>query len=65
MCAKVEKDYENFVSENSGMHHIKVDCDAHPKVKRYFDTRVEPSFLILVNGGEVQRMIGYNFIKIS
>ena len=65
MCAKIEKDYENFVSENQGLHHIRVDCDKHPKVKRYFDAQVEPQFLLLVNGAEMKRMIGYNFHRIS
>jgi len=34
-------------------------------VKRYFDARVEPQFLVLVNGGEMTRVTGYNFEKLG
>ena len=42
MCAKIEKDYEELVKTNSSFHHIRVDTDATPKLKFYFDARVEP-----------------------
>jgi hypothetical protein len=44
---------------------MRVDCDAAPTVKRYFDCRVEPQFLMLFHGGEMCRQIGYNFDRIS
>ena len=65
MCAKIEKDYEQLVKANSAFHHIRVDTDVTPKLKFYFDARVEPQFLFLINGGEIHRMIGYNFAKID
>ena len=34
-------------------------------MKQFFDARVEPQFLILINGSELRRIIGYNFLKIS
>ena len=64
-CAEIEQDYLNMVSKNSAYTHIRVDCDKHFHLKRYFDARVEPSFLFLVNGGEIHRQIGYNFEKID
>ena len=30
----------------------------------YFDARVEPQFLILINGGELRRTIGFNFERL-
>ena len=33
-------------------------------VKNYFDARVEPQFLILLNGGELRRMVGFNFNRL-
>lgn len=30
----------------------------------YFDARVEPQFLILLNGGELRRIIGFNFERL-
>lgn len=42
-----------------------MDCDATPLVKFYFDARVEPQFLILLKGGELKRMTGYNFVKLQ
>ena len=42
VCKKIEKDYENLTAEYSMFHHIRVDCDATPKLKRYFDARCEP-----------------------
>ena len=65
MCAKIEKDYENLTKTQNAFTHIKVDCDKTPFVKKYFDARVEPQFLFLINGGEVARMVGYNFEKLE
>lgn len=48
-------DYENFCSKNGGWYHVMVDTDACPQVKMYFDSRVEPQFLFLLNGMEVKR----------
>lgn len=38
----IEKDYENTTNEFKQFTHIRVDCDATPMVKEYFDARVEP-----------------------
>ena len=65
VCAKIEKDYEALVKANAGYHHIRIDTDKAPKLKFYFDARVEPQFLFLINGGEAHRMVGYNFEKIG
>ena len=65
ICSKIQRDYENLTAERSEFTHIKVDCDATPQVKKYFDARVEPQFVFLINGAEVARMIGYNFDKID
>ena len=61
ICEKIDQDYDNFTSNNAGFTHIKVDCDATPKVKLFFDARVEPQFLFLLNGAEVKRQVGFNF----
>ena len=42
-----------------------MDCDAYPKVQKYFDARVQPSFLALINGGEIARINHYNFEKLG
>ena len=42
MCAKIERDYDNLTQNCAEFKHIKVDCDATPWVKKYFDARVEP-----------------------
>ena len=42
-----------------------MDCDSTPTVKFYFDARVEPQFLVLLNGGELRRVVGYNFVKLQ
>ena len=65
MYAKIENDYDALVKEHSGYHHIRVDTDKAPKLKFYFDARVEPQFLFLINGGEAHRMVGYNFEKVG
>ena len=65
MCAKIEQDYENFVNATGEFTHIKVDCDETPLVKKYFDARVEPQFLFLIKGCEVERIVGYNFGKLE
>lgn len=61
----IEKDYENLTREFSKYTHIRVDCDAVPQLKNYFDARVEPQFLILLNGAELKRIVGFNFEKIA
>ncbi len=33
-------------------------------MKLYFDARVEPQFLILLNGAELKRVIGFNFERL-
>ena len=65
VCAKIERDYEALTTQYPEFHHIRVDTDATPKLKFYFDARVEPQFLWLINGGEVHRQIGYNFGSIG
>ena len=40
---------------------MKVDCDATPHVKFYFDARIEPQFVLLLNGAEIKRQVGFNF----
>ena len=61
ICAAIDKDYDAFTANNSNFHHVKVDCDATPKVKFFFDARVEPQFIMLLNGAEIKRQIGFNF----
>lgn len=61
ICEKIEKDYDKFCAENSQFTHVKVDCDATPQVKFFFDARVEPQFLLLLNGAEARRQVGFNF----
>ena len=61
MCTHIEKDYDNFCNENAGWYHIKVDTDAQPHLKMYFDARYEPQFLFLLNGMEMKRQTGFNF----
>ena len=61
---KIEKDYEETTKLFKNFEHIRVDCDKTPMVKFYFDARVEPQFLILLNGGELRRVVGFNFEKL-
>ena len=61
---KIEKDYELTTSQFKNFDHIRVDCDRTPLVKQYFDARVEPQFLILLNGGELRRCVGFNFERL-
>ena len=65
VCEKIERDYENLTGSCAEFKHIKVDCDATPWIKKYFDARVEPQFLYLINGNEVARKVGYNFEQIE
>ena len=60
----IEKDYERTTRLFKQFEHIKVDCDRAPLVKQYFDARVEPQFLILVKGGELRRVVGFNFERL-
>ena len=42
ICQQINEDYDRFTANNSTFTHIKVDSDATPKVKFFFDARVEP-----------------------
>ena len=64
ICKKIEKDYDNACAAYSNFTHFKIDCDKTPRLKKYFDARVEPQFLILIKGGELARMVGFNFDKL-
>ena len=64
-CSLIERDYVNLTRDYPDFHHIRVDCDEHPKLARYFDVRLQPSFLALVKGGEIARINHYNFEKIG
>ena len=48
-------DYFKFAAEFSQATHFMVDCDACPELKFYFDCRVEPQFLFLLNGSLMKR----------
>ena len=61
ICEKIDKDYDNFCNDNAGWYHMKVDCDATPHLKMYFDARYEPQFVLLLNGTEIKRQVGFNF----
>ena len=61
ICKKIEQDYDNFTSNNANFLHVKVDCDMTPKVKFFFDARYEPMFIMLLNGAEIKRQVGFNF----
>ncbi|CDW86495.1 UNKNOWN [Stylonychia lemnae] len=61
---KIEKDYERTTGLYKQFDHIRVDCDRTPPVKFYFDARVEPQFLILLNGAELRRVVGFNFERL-
>ena len=61
ICEKIDYDYDKFCDNNSSFVHVKVDCDATPKLKLFFDARIEPQFLFLLNGQEIKRQIGFNF----
>ena len=65
MCAKIEADYERTCRDYPQFNHIRIDCDKHPKIKLYFDARVEPQFIVLVNGGEIYRQVGFHFEKLT
>ena len=62
---KIEGDYANLTKDFKNFEHFRVDCDKTPLIKQYFDARIEPQFLILLNGGELRRTIGFNFVKIA
>ena len=64
ICKEIEKDYLNAVKAFPNVTHLMVDCDKAPRIKKYFDARVEPQFLILLNGGELSRIVGFNFDKV-
>lgn len=60
----IEKDYDNLTKTFNHFTHVKVDCDQVPQLKRFFDCRVEPAFTILINGAEINKIVGFNFDKL-
>ena len=41
--------------------HYKIDSDKHPRIKYYYDARIEPFFQLLLQGTNIKRITGYNF----
>ena len=61
---KINEKVEKICIEHPEMHNIWVDCDKHPEIKFYYDAKVEPTFLLLINGGEITRVVGDDFEKL-
>ena len=55
ICKQVDQRYKKFAGDNAAFTHIKVDCDKNPQLKFFFDVRVEPQILLLLNGVEFKR----------
>ena len=62
---KIEDEYRQMIKRNGNFTHFKIDTDQHHRLKHYYDCRVEPTFTLYVNGGEITRMVGYNFNKLE
>ena len=58
---KINAAYEEVCAKYSSFKHIWVDTDKHPTIKFYYDVKVEPTFVILLNGGELTRVVGDDF----
>ena len=61
---KINEQFEKICIEHPEMHNIWVDCDKYPEIKFYYDAKVEPTFLLLINGGEISRVVGDDFEKL-
>lgn len=44
ICKKGEEGYNNFVGKNSKAIHLKINVDKFPKLKWFFDSKVEIEF---------------------
>ena len=61
---RINKAFEKICIDNPQVMHIWIDTDKYPTLKYYYDAKVEPTFIILVNGGELTRIVGDDFEKL-
>eukprot|EP00826_Nyctotherus_ovalis_P016737 TRINITY_DN14860_c0_g2_i2.p1 TRINITY_DN14860_c0_g2~~TRINITY_DN14860_c0_g2_i2.p1 ORF type:complete len:186 (-),score=41.74 TRINITY_DN14860_c0_g2_i2:40-597(-) len=61
---RINRTFERICVDNPQVHHIWIDCDKYPTLKFYYDTKVEPTFIILVNGAEIARVVGDDFERV-
>ena len=62
---KINADFEKICIKHPEVMHICVDTDKHPTLKFHYDAKVEPTFLLLINGGEIARIVGDDFEQLE
>ncbi len=61
ICAEIEDDVRKTFEKYGNFKCYKIDTDKHPRIKFFYDARVEPCWLIQLNGAELERIVGFNF----
>ena len=61
LCKQIEEDYHKHCAKFGSFVNIKVDVEKLEKIKFYYHTKYEPSFILFLNGVDMKRIIGYNF----
>ncbi len=62
---RINTQFEKVCIAHPEIMHIWVDTDKYPTIKHYYDAKVEPTFLLLINGGEIARVIGEDFDRLE
>ena len=62
---KINAEHEKICFKNPTFKHIWIDTDKHPRIKYYYDVKMEPCFSILINGGELERITGDDFPQLE
>lgn len=65
IAKKGEEGYNDFVKNNGNIIHLKINSDKYPKLRWYFDAKMEPYMSLHYHGLQVVKMGGCNFEKFT
>jgi len=62
---KINAKFEKVCIKHPEIMQIWVDCNKTPLIKYYYDAKVEPTFVLLINGGELCRIVGDDWERLE
>jgi len=64
-CKRIAPLFDDLARDNEGVACVKVDVDQHPEIAGDYNVRAMPTFVVVKNGREVNRMEGADESKLT
>ncbi len=61
----INAQHEKICAKYSSFYHVWVDTDKLPTIKFHYDVQTEPSFVMLIHGCEIGRIVGDDFQQLE